>query len=198
MYDDGRLGGGHTVRSTDHLSQKCTLETYILLLVNVIPINVITHTIPKERLETVYTASVYISWARAGLWGPARPDEEKCSLSWGRPAPSGKGVPSLWEEMASGRPQCCHARDSLSCLAGTALLERLEGLGWRFCHFMGWFPALCGAVDPSTGVCGDTGSVWPLVTRGVSACSHIRSDHVHCSVIFNSQDLGAAEMSISR
>ena len=32
--DDLTLGGGHTVQYIDHISQKCTLETYIILLTN--------------------------------------------------------------------------------------------------------------------------------------------------------------------
>ena len=33
------LGGEHTIQNTDHVSQKGTLETYIILLTNVTPIN---------------------------------------------------------------------------------------------------------------------------------------------------------------
>ena len=39
ISDDLTLGGGHTVQYTGHVSQKCTLETYIILLTNVTPIN---------------------------------------------------------------------------------------------------------------------------------------------------------------
>ena len=39
--DELSLGGGHTVRYTEHVTQKCTLETYIILLTNVTPINLI-------------------------------------------------------------------------------------------------------------------------------------------------------------
>ena len=37
MVTDGdvTLGGGHTMQYTNHVSQKCTLETYIILLTNV-------------------------------------------------------------------------------------------------------------------------------------------------------------------
>ena len=42
---DLTLGDGHTMQYTDHLSQKCTPEIYIVLLSNVTPINSInTHT----------------------------------------------------------------------------------------------------------------------------------------------------------
>ena len=41
MEDDLTLGGGHTMQYTDHVSQKSTLETYITLLANVTPINLI-------------------------------------------------------------------------------------------------------------------------------------------------------------
>ena len=37
--DDLTFGGGHTMQYTDHLSWKYTLETYIVLLNNVTPIN---------------------------------------------------------------------------------------------------------------------------------------------------------------
>ena len=39
MEDDWTLSGGHTMQHTDHVSQKSTLETYVILLTNVIPIN---------------------------------------------------------------------------------------------------------------------------------------------------------------
>ena len=37
--DDWTLGVGHTMQYTGHVSQKCTLETYMILLTNVIPIH---------------------------------------------------------------------------------------------------------------------------------------------------------------
>ena len=39
MEDDLTLGGGHTIQYTYHVSYKSTLETYIMLLTNVTPIN---------------------------------------------------------------------------------------------------------------------------------------------------------------
>ena len=39
--EDMTLGGGHTLQYTDHVSQNCTLETYIILLTNATPINLI-------------------------------------------------------------------------------------------------------------------------------------------------------------
>ena len=39
--DDLTLGGGHTMQYTDHVSQNYTTETYIILLTNVTPINLI-------------------------------------------------------------------------------------------------------------------------------------------------------------
>ena len=36
--DDVTLGAGHTIQYADHVSQKCTLETYIILLTHVTPI----------------------------------------------------------------------------------------------------------------------------------------------------------------
>ena len=41
---DLTFGGGHTVQYTDHVLQKCTLETYMTLLTNVIPKNLIKYT----------------------------------------------------------------------------------------------------------------------------------------------------------
>ena len=41
MKGDLILGGEHTMQCTDHVSQKCTLETYMILLTNVTPINLI-------------------------------------------------------------------------------------------------------------------------------------------------------------
>ena len=35
--DDLTLGGGHTMQCIDHVSQKCILEIYIILLTNVTP-----------------------------------------------------------------------------------------------------------------------------------------------------------------
>ena len=35
------LDGGHTGQCTHHVSQNCTLETYIILLTNVTPVNLI-------------------------------------------------------------------------------------------------------------------------------------------------------------
>ena len=40
MEDDLTLDGGHTRQYTDHVSQNCTLETDIILLTMVTPINV--------------------------------------------------------------------------------------------------------------------------------------------------------------
>ena len=37
--DDLTSGGGHTVQCTDHVSQKRALETYVVFLTNVTPIN---------------------------------------------------------------------------------------------------------------------------------------------------------------
>ena len=39
--DDVTLGGGHTMKYTDHTSQKWRRETYIILLSNLIPIHLI-------------------------------------------------------------------------------------------------------------------------------------------------------------
>ena len=39
--DDLTLPGGRTMRYTDHMSQKCTFETYIILLTNVTSIKLI-------------------------------------------------------------------------------------------------------------------------------------------------------------
>ena len=32
---DLTLGGGYTMQNTDHVSQKCTVETYVIILTNV-------------------------------------------------------------------------------------------------------------------------------------------------------------------
>ena len=37
MEDDLTLGGKHTMQHTDHVSQKCTLETYAIFLINDTP-----------------------------------------------------------------------------------------------------------------------------------------------------------------
>ena len=39
--DDLTWGGGHTTQYTDHVSQNCTLETYMILLTNITSINLI-------------------------------------------------------------------------------------------------------------------------------------------------------------
>ena len=39
--DDLIVGGEHAMQYTDHVSQKRTLETYMILLTNVNPINLI-------------------------------------------------------------------------------------------------------------------------------------------------------------
>ena len=39
IEEDLTLGGGHTVQYTDHVSQKCTPEDYIIVLPNATPIN---------------------------------------------------------------------------------------------------------------------------------------------------------------
>ena len=41
------MGGGHTMQYADNVSWKCTLETYMILLTNVTPINFIR----KKRKE---------------------------------------------------------------------------------------------------------------------------------------------------
>ena len=41
MEEDVTLGGGCTVQYTRHESWKCTLETYMILLINVTSINLI-------------------------------------------------------------------------------------------------------------------------------------------------------------
>ena len=50
MKKDLTLGGGHTIPYTDDASQNCTLETYIILLTNVTPINLIFIKIMKDIL----------------------------------------------------------------------------------------------------------------------------------------------------
>ena len=37
--DDQTLGGGHTMPYTDHVSQRCTLEAYMIILTYVHPMN---------------------------------------------------------------------------------------------------------------------------------------------------------------
>ena len=39
--DDLTLGGGHPMQYTNNVSYKCTLDIYMILLTNVIPINLI-------------------------------------------------------------------------------------------------------------------------------------------------------------
>ena len=39
--DDLTLGGGHTMQYIDDISQNCTLGTYIIVLTNVAPVNLI-------------------------------------------------------------------------------------------------------------------------------------------------------------
>lgn len=46
MEDDLTLVGGHIVHFTDSVAWKCTLETYVLLSINVLPIKLI---LKKER-----------------------------------------------------------------------------------------------------------------------------------------------------
>ena len=41
MEQDLTLGGRHTMKYTDAVAQKCTLETYVILLINVTPINLL-------------------------------------------------------------------------------------------------------------------------------------------------------------
>ena len=41
MEEDLTLGGGHTMQYTDHILNKCTLDTYMILLTNVTTINLI-------------------------------------------------------------------------------------------------------------------------------------------------------------
>ena len=50
MERDLTLGGKHTMQYTHDVSQNCTLETYILLLINVTLINLILkkHTFTKR------------------------------------------------------------------------------------------------------------------------------------------------------
>ena len=48
LMGDLTLGGGHTVQYIHHVSQKCTLETYIILLTSVASINLIFFKIGRE------------------------------------------------------------------------------------------------------------------------------------------------------
>ena len=41
IEEDLTSGGEHTIQYTDDISQNCSLETYIILLTNVTPINLI-------------------------------------------------------------------------------------------------------------------------------------------------------------
>lgn len=47
------LHAGHTVQYTDQVSQKCTLENYMILLINVISINLIKIK-KKEVLQSLF------------------------------------------------------------------------------------------------------------------------------------------------
>ena len=60
--DDLTLGGGHTMQHTDHVSQKFTLETHMVLLTNVTPINLI-----KKNKYTVYVYSIMINMTDISL-----------------------------------------------------------------------------------------------------------------------------------
>ena len=51
MTEDLTWGGEHTIQYTDDVSQNCTLEAYIILLINVTPINVIKVKIHQERSQ---------------------------------------------------------------------------------------------------------------------------------------------------
>ena len=44
--DDVHLSGGQTMQHTDHISWQCTLETYITVLTNVTPTNLIKTKVP--------------------------------------------------------------------------------------------------------------------------------------------------------
>ena len=48
------MGGGHTVQYTHHVSQKCTLETYIILLTSVASINLIFFKLAESGLKWLW------------------------------------------------------------------------------------------------------------------------------------------------
>ena len=62
VTEDGlTLGGGHALQCTYHVSQKCALETYMILLTNVSPINLIEskrkNIVIDIQVETTLTSS---------------------------------------------------------------------------------------------------------------------------------------------
>ena len=60
MEGDLTLGGGHRVQYTDLVSQKCTLETYLIALTNVTPINLIEKEKEKSIVTTTITHAFYL------------------------------------------------------------------------------------------------------------------------------------------
>ena len=55
--DDLTLGEGHSVQHTDHVPQKCTLETYMILLTNVTEIHLILKLLSHCLLEILRSYS---------------------------------------------------------------------------------------------------------------------------------------------
>ena len=51
---DLTLGGERTIQHTDDVLQNCTSETYIILLINVTPINSIKSFLKMQELTTAY------------------------------------------------------------------------------------------------------------------------------------------------
>ena len=49
MRDDLTLSGGHKMQYKDHVSQECILETYVILLTNITPINLIKRKMGKTE-----------------------------------------------------------------------------------------------------------------------------------------------------
>ena len=54
MEYDQNLGGRQAMQYTDHVSQKCTLETYIMLLTNVTSIYLIKKNVVESSPHSVH------------------------------------------------------------------------------------------------------------------------------------------------
>ena len=88
MYGDGKwFDCGHTIQYTDHVSQKCPLETYMILWTNVTPINLILKRSWKKERKVINSPT------------PISQDSAGVQIEKGSRAP----YSSLYNSIAPGR-----------------------------------------------------------------------------------------------
>lgn len=132
MEGDLILGGWHAMRYTDDVLLNCTLETYIILLIDAIPINVIKKEVILGAVLPVCCVGQYL-WCLPFFSFPAPPRNRQLRPGCWRTGPSLLRA----KRTCSGLPMpprirrdwhCAHWRANYSCQIGVLLF-------WFHCKF---------------------------------------------------------------